>query len=291
LRETDIRFYDIVGQRIQLADLRVEDTQNPTGPLGQYNQPEGLNLFVEIADLGQITRANNEATRQERRYADLIFRFKVGSSSSDVKVRIHRGGYWRTIRNGNTGTNAFYDGKGRYQDHLGVWQFDQGQVVHGPFAIQSGTGTTDETVVGRGPTPRGWYGLYERIDFRANWLRIGTRWNRPQIDHNANENRQPLGFLQQGSYCQWATDGDRAGTGQNGQFQHAGANPPASVRYKFELVNWGHTAHGRTELQVHPDGFRDGTAGCVGTQSYADCCRSFFLLRNYYGTKLLVEAP
>lgn len=281
MQANDLRFYNDQGQRILLENLVISDLQNPQGPLEPMLQGDGLDLFVEIADLGQLTRAGNQATGNQRRYADLILRLTLGGQVTEQRARIYRGGYWRNQRNGNTGTIAFYDGKGRHQDQGGAWQVDVGNLVHGPFNIQSGTGTTDETVRGSGPTPVGWYGLWERTDFRTWWEGRA----RPQTDHTIGRNGQQLGYLQQGSYCQWSGPGNRTA------YTHQGANPPSSVRFKFELVPWGHNAHGRTFLQIHPDGFNDGTAGCVGLQAYNDCCRVFFLLRHYFGTQLNVETP
>lgn len=277
----DLRFYNTQGQSIPFDQLRIADLQNPQGALAPMLQPNGLDLFVEIADLGQLTRAQTDASRNQRRYADLILRLTLGDKVTELRGRIYRGGYWRNQRSGNAGTIAFYDGKGRYQDKNGAWKIDVGLLVHGPYSIFSGTGTTDATVQGRGPTPPGWYGLYERTDFRTTW----DGRARPQTDHTNGPNRQPLGYLQQGSYCQWSSPGNRD------TYTHQGANPPASIRFKFELVPWGHNAHGRTVLQIHPDGLNDGTAGCVGLQTYNDCCRIFFLLRHYFGTRLNVETP
>jgi hypothetical protein len=69
-----------------------------------------------------------------------------------------------------------------------AWQVDVGNLVHGPFNILSGSGTTDETVRGSGPTPIGWYGLFERLDFNPDWQfnQKTQRWIRPQQDHNFN---------------------------------------------------------------------------------------------------------
>lgn len=280
MKTDDLRFYNAQGQRIQLADLKIENLQNPEGPLAPMLEQNGLDLFVEIADLGQITRSSGEANRNQRRYADLILKLNFGGQTTEIRARIYRGGYWRNQRGGNNGTVAFYDSKGRYQED-GQWKIDVGQLVHGPYAIKSGAGTTDETVRGRGPTPSGWYGLYERTDFRTTWEGRA----RPQTDHTKDRNGQSLGYLQQGSYCQWSGPGNYSGN----PYRHQGANPPASIRFKFELVPWGHNANGRTVLQIHPDGWNDGTAGCVGLQSYEDCCRVFFLMRHYFGTSIRVE--
>ncbi|HCN29397.1 MAG TPA: hypothetical protein DIT64_11725, partial [Verrucomicrobiales bacterium] len=292
-----LRFYDDQGNRIQLADLKIEDLQNPSGPLAPMLEEDGLDLFVEVADLGMLTRAAGDANSNQFRYADLILRMNFSGQVTELKGRVYRGGYWLNQRNGNTGTIAFYDGKGRYQDQNGAWQIDAGNLVHGPFNIRSGAGTTDETARGRGPTPVGWYGLYERLDINPNWQfsQRTQRWSRPQQDHNYNHpsgghRRPPLQdatgqYWQQGSYSQWSTAGNRTA------YTHRGAAPPPSVQFKFELVNWGHNAHGRDLLQIHPDGWNDGTLGCVGLQNYNDCCRIFFLLRHYFGTRLQIETP
>lgn len=281
LRAEDLRFYNRQGERLQLADLRVQDLKNPQGPLAPMLQEDGLDLFLEIADLGQLTRASGESNLNLRRYADLILRLNLGGQVTESRARIYRGGYWRNQRNGNTGTNAFYDGKGRYQDENGAWQVDVGTLVHGPYNIRSGTNTTDATASGAGPTPLGWYGLYERTDFRTVWE--GSA--RPQTDHTVGRNGTQLGYLQQGSYCQWSAAGNRTA------YTHQGSNPPATIRFKFQLVPNGHDAHGRDYLQVHPDGFNDGTAGCVGMQTFSDCCKMFFLMRHYYGASIRVENP
>lgn len=260
-------------------------------------EQDGLDLFVEIADLGMMTRAEGEANRNQLRYADLILRLNLGGQVTELKGRVYRGGYWLNQRNGNTGTIAFYDGKGRYRDADRNWQVDAGRRVHGPYPIQSGQpGHPDHTVPNRGPTPPGWYGLYERPDINPNWQYNDRtrRWSRPQQDHNYNhpsggQRRPPLQdatgqYWQQSSYSQWATPGNRTAV------THRGASTPASIQFKFQLVE-AYEFTSRTELQIHPDGWSDGTAGCVGLQTYEDCCRILFLLRHYFGTMLHVETP
>ena len=281
MKANDLRFYNKQGQRVLVENLVIPDLQNPHGPLAPILQSDGLDLFIEIADLGTLTRAANQTTGNQRRYADLILRLAVDDRITEMRARIYRGGYWRNQRNDNAGTIAFYDGKGRYQDLNGAWQVDAGNLVHGPFAILSGSGTTNEKVKNRGPTPVGWYGLWERTDFRTWWEGRA----RPQTDHTIGRNGQQLGYLQQGSYCQWSGSGNRT------TYTHQGTNASSSIRFKFELVPWGHNPHDRTLLQIHPDGFNDGTAGCVGIQTYNDCCWGFFFLRHYYGTQLNVVTP
>jgi hypothetical protein len=232
--------------------------------------------------LGQLTRDPGDVTLNTSRYADLILRANLDGQVSEIRARIYRGGHWRCVRDGNAGTIAFHDGKGRYRDAQGRWQDDPGELVYGPCDILSGiTGVTNEAIRNQGPTPIGWYRLYERRDFQPDW--VGR--SRPQVDHILN----PQGYLQQGSYCQWSGPGNRAGQGIHGAYQHEGENPPDSIHFKFQLVNWGHNARGRTELQIHPDGFNDGTAGCIGVQTYADCCEIMFLLRHYSGTHIRVQ--
>ena len=56
----------------------------------------------------------------------------------------------------------------------------------------------------------------------------------------------------------------------------------------FELREIGEFTT-RTYLQIHPDGFNDGSAGCVAIQAYNDCCKALFLIRHYYQTRFLVD--
>ena len=58
--------------------------------------------------------------------------------------------------------------------------------------------------------------------------------------------------------------------------------------FKFELSPIGDFTT-RTYLQIHPDGFCDGTAGCVGIQAFDDCCKVLYLVRHYFQTRLLVD--
>jgi hypothetical protein len=291
-----LRFYNSQGQRIPLAALKIPDLQKPEGPLAPMLDTGGLDLFVEIGDLGILTRLPSEANSQRFRYLDLILRLNIAGKSVELKARVCRGGYWRNQRNGNTGTIAFYDGKGRYLDPNGSWQVDVGQSVHGPYPIQSGRpGEHDHTASDLGPTPPGWYGIYERLDISPDWRYSDRtrRWSRPQRDHNydfpnGRQLRPPLKdgvgqYWQQGSYSQWGTPGNRD------RVTHRGASTPPSIQFKFQLVE-AYEFTPRSLLQIHPDGWSDGTAGCVGLQTYNDSCRIFFLLRHYSGTMLHVEA-
>ncbi len=298
MQEGDIRFHNGNGERVQLSTLKIDDLKNPTGPLAPAFAG-GLDLFVEIGDLGKTTIAQGSAESTTRKYADLIWKITVGGTTIEQKVRIYRGGFWRCDRTDNTGTIALYDGKGKTPDGT----VDYGQIVKGPFQIKTGqSGHTDETVPSKGPTPMGWYGLWDRNPndtsvypwMRPEWLLIKGVWNRPQVNHHLNENDDPLGFVQQGSYCQWAQDGNHVipGKGLYGYDNDNASDPfqgmPASIHFKFELSPVGSFTT-RTELQIHPDGFCDGTAGCVGVQSYDDCCKALFLVRHYFQTRLLVD--
>jgi len=65
---------------------------------------------------------------------------------------------------------------------------------------------------------------------------------------------------------------------------------PKSVSFKFEILplppSSGQT---RTAIQIHPDGEKDGTAGCIGLQKYRECLEVRDVLRSYNNLKVKVE--
>ena len=78
------------------------------------------------------------------------------------------------------------------------------------------------------------------------------------------------------------------------QYQYDAANAndlrigvPSSTYFKANLsVIPPSVTYGRTDLQVHPDGSRNGTAGCIGIQGIADTKRVKYLLQNFHGLKV-----
>jgi hypothetical protein len=294
MQEGDIRFYNSAGERVQLSALKIDHLKSPSGPLAPAFA-SGLDLFVEIGDLGEIKGQSAQADNITRKYADLIWKIKAGGTTIEQKVRIYRGGFWRADRTDNTGTIAFYDGKGRKPDGT----IDHGQIVKGPYQIKTGQeGQPDETIPDTGPTPMGWYGLYARNRGNNN-TDMRTWWDvnrRPQTNHHygPGQGQPALGYVQQGSYCQWAQAGNHniPGKGAFGYDNGNNSDPyqgmPASIHFKFQLVEIGNFTT-RSELQIHPDGFCDGTAGCVGIQTYDDCCKILFLVRHYFQSRLLVD--
>ena len=294
MQDADIRFYNSAGDRVQRSALKIDNLKSPSGPLAPAFAG-GLDLFVEIGDLGEITGQSAQADDITRKYADLIWKITAGGTTIEQKVRIYRGGFWRADRSDNTGTIAFYDGKGRKSDGA----VDYGQIVKGPYQIKTGQeGQPDETIPNTGPTPIGWYGLYARNRGNNN-IDMRTWWDgnsRPQTNHHygPGQSQQALGYVQQGSYCQWAQSGNHniPGKGAYGYDNGNNSDPyqgmPASIHFKFQLVEIGNFTT-RSELQIHPDGFCDGTAGCVGIQTYDDCCKVLFLVRHYFQSRLLVD--
>jgi hypothetical protein len=295
MQDADIRFYNSAGERVQRSALKIDDLKSPSGPLAPAFAG-GLDLFVEIGDLGEITGQSTQADDITRKYANLIWKITIGGTTIEQKVRVYRGGFWRTDRTDNTGTIAFYDGKGRKPDGT----IDFGQIVKGPYQIKTGqAGQPDETVPNEGPTPMGWYGLWARNrgnnnnDMRTTWTPGGSR---PQTNHDygPGNSRPALGYVQQGSYCQWATPGNYniPNKGLYGYDNGNDSDPydgmPASIHFKFELVEIGNFTT-RDLLQIHPDGFCDGTLGCIGIQTYDDCCKVLFLVRHYFQSRLLVD--
>ena len=293
LQTDDIRFYTSDGQRVLLANLNIIDLSNPTGPLAAAFGAGGLDLFAEIVDLGKTTSAQGSAESTTRKYADLIWKITLAGTTTEQKVRIYRGGFWRNDRTNNVGTIALYDGKGRKPNET----TDFGQIVKGPFNMKTGQdGFHDETTPNKGPTPLGWYGLWDRNPADVNGG-MRTTWDgtaRPQTNHHNDASGTFLSYVQQGSYCQWASAGnyDIPNKGLYGYDNNDKNAPyvgmPDSIHFKFELSPIGDFTT-RTFLQIHPDGFCDGTAGCVGIQSYADCTKVLFLVRHYFQTNLLVD--
>ena len=294
MQNDDIQFHDSNGVSIHRADLTVPDIANPSGPLAPaFNG--GLDLFLEIRDLGIMTVDDAEADSTTRKYAQLKWKIVIGGETIERKVRIYRGGFWRCDRTNNNGTLALYDGKGRLPDGTN----DLGVMVKGPFPILSGrpqpngVWETDETEVNFGPTPMGWYGLFNRShQMTTVWTENGTV--RPQTNHHVDGGNDFLGYVRQGPYCQWAEDGNYNIPGKglfgydSGDDEYPYFDMPASIHFKYELTEIGEFTT-RTVLQIHPDGLRDGTAGCIGLQNYQDCCRANFLLRHYFQTRILVD--
>lgn len=292
MQDADIRFYNSAGEQVQRSALKIDDLKSPSGPLA-HAFAGGLDLFVEIGDLGKTTTSQGSAESTTRKYADLIWKFTIGGTTIEQKVRIYRGGFWRNDRTGNNGTIALYDGKGEKPDGT----IDYGQIVKGPYQIKTGNDNcSDEATPHKGPTPMGWYGLWDRNPSDGN-AGMRTNWDgssRPQTNHHRNADGLSLGFVQQGSYCQWAQPGNHEipGKGPFGYDNAKNNDPyqgmPASIHFKFELSPIGNFTT-RTYLQIHPDGFNEGTAGCVGIQNYDDCCKVLYLVRHYFQTRLLVD--
>ena len=103
-----------------------------------------------------------------------------------------------------------------------------------------------------------------------------------------------MNFVQQGSYCQWAQPGNHniPDKGLYGYDNGNAADPeqglPPSIHFKVELSEVGEFTP-RTYLQIHPDGFNDGTLGCIGIQNYDGCCKVLYLLNHYFQTRILVD--
>ena len=69
-----------------------------------------------------------------------------------------------------------------------------------------------------------------------------------------------------------------------------GIGEPLSIRFKFQTEVIPPTSPaGRSQIQIHPDGKKDGTAGCIGIQTYGDCEAVAATLRNYHALKLKVD--
>lgn len=211
--------------------------------------------------------------------------------SASNLITVYKGGFWRfalpTTRaplpaGGVLGRLEFRDGKGR----LDANRSDLGALLFS-FPARSGLRNgADETVEGGGGhVPRGWYFGYRRTDFSGN-----------QRDSRNSQNGRVT--IRQGAYVRWQQDDARSAEERytndfvyNSRYERdRRAGLPRSVMFKWQLVPIApNTAHGRTQLQIHPDGRRNGTRGCIGIQNYSDCLSVNRILTNYNQCNLLVE--
>lgn len=135
-----------------------------------------------------------------------------------------------------------------------------------------------------GHVPPGWWINHERTDF-----------NTSQKNQASGEGRSKK--ITQGSYCRWKQD-DAAAEGRYTEDYKYDASKqkdfdigePTSINFKFELINLPPSSQQtRTDIQIHPDGKQNGTAGCIGIQKYDGCVDVARTLRSYNNLKIKVE--
>jgi len=207
------------------------------------------------------------------------------------KTILNKGGFWRFVipttnaplpSGGVLGSLEFRDGRGRLNEN----QTDLGSLLQA-FAARSGIrGGADQTVeAGGGHIPIGWYLGYRRTDFSDK-------------QRDSETTRGEAIRIRQGAYVRWRQDDAVSTTDRyTSDFIYDSSftkdrriGRPVTVRFKWQLEpirpNW---AFGRTQLQIHPDGKKNGTMGCIGIQSYVDCLSVNRILTDYNQCNLLVQ--
>ncbi len=311
-----LNFYDEDGNRLNPAtDLKIADLKNPgNGYLAKILDPANggkLTLFIEGADkFGVVgpklepvlwsykgdTIPKAKVAAQKLGGARLKLVFEKDGQKADVPVLVYRGGFLAFKQPsgspGVDGTFEFWDGKGRIRHQYGGHgnEFKQDDTDWGT-KIASWTAKSGKTYgkaynkPGKnGHLPPGWWINYERT--------ILTDGQKNQYEGNGNSRK-----IIQGAYCRWKQDD----AGPNGRYtkdyEYKASNSkdkaigePTSISFKFELLPLPPTnSQKRKYIQIHPDGKKDGTAGCIGIQTYKGCYDISNLLRSYTNLKLKVE--
>jgi hypothetical protein len=312
-----LKFYREDGTLIEdpATDLKIADLKNPgSSYLAQILDPAKngkLTLFIEGADdfgsvgpsLGPVRYGHGSDTITDAKTAAkklggsrLKFTFEMGQQKTEIPLLVYRGGFLAFKQPsgspGVAGTFEFWDGKGRvrhkYGGHEDEFQEDDTDwgVKLKSWSVKSGktTGKDYNLPEKNGHTPPGWWINYER-----------TALSRSQNNTSKGEGNSRK--ITQGSYCRWQQD-DAAAEGrytENYKYdaskqKDASIGEPTSISFKFELLplppSSGQT---RTDIQIHPDGKQDGTAGCIGIQKYDGCLEIRYVLRSYNNLKTKVE--
>ena len=99
---------------------------------------------------------------------------------------------------------------------------------------------------------------------------------------------QSDGTVKQGGYCRWLTDDGPNPYRTQYRFIPGTDDPaPKTIKFKFDLsAISGTSTYGRDGFQIHPDGEKNGTAGCIGIQNVSDCKSLQKVLRSFHGLKL-----
>jgi hypothetical protein len=304
-----LNFYKADGTRITnpATDLQIADLANApaTSYLAKILTDGELTIFIEGADrFGDLP-----ANRMDRLGgAQLKWEFTQGTTIATTKLLVYRGGFLRFLQPagapGTAGTFEFWDGKGRVRHTFGGFgnEFKNDETDLGA-RITSWTAKSGKTVSntlypgksynipdGYGHAPPGWWRTTRRTDF-----------TRTQAD-------QPTGTgatkkIRQGGYVRWKQDDETDAAARYttlykydaSNTHDAGIGEPTAIRFKYDLhpIAPG-TAQGRSDIQIHPDGectdpIMEGTAGCIGVQTYKACVEVNSILRGYHGLKVKVQ--
>ena len=192
-------------------------------------------------------------------------------------------------RPGELGILEFRDGKGRVTNDI----TDLGTVVKS-WDGRSGklNGLKYDIPDKNGHIPPGWRLIYKRSDL--------TPSQRNDEDGTGNAL-----IVKQGGYCRWLQDDKAPGYTTTYLYQHKFAadrnigkpsmpttTSPDGQTIMFKFQTEGITPAddaNREDIQFHPDGKKDGTAGCIGIQSYDDCKDVYRYLNDYRALKLKTD--
>jgi hypothetical protein len=209
---------------------------------------------------------------------------------------VYRGGFLRFVQPagqpGALGTLEFRDGKGRvrhewdgFGNEFKMDETDMGNLIVS-WNARSGwsTGGQYNKAEKNGHTPPGWWRLF--------WKAV-TDEQRDKESGSGTSKR-----IKQGGYVRWKQDDAPDAEGRYTTpfvYDASDSNDvtigePEAIDFKYEMAVISPTrAQNRSYIQIHPDGKKDGTRGCIGIQSYQECVEVDSTLTNYNGLKFKVE--
>jgi hypothetical protein len=294
-----LNFYKPDGTKLNDEDLVVENLGSPGNSyLAQILADGELTLFVEGAE--NFGYAGSVANNQKNLGGAMLkYELAYNGSTTRQRLLVYRGGFFKyrqpTGAPGAIGTLEFWDGKGRIKHatagkgrEFQTDEWDQGRIL-ASWQARSGK-MTDGSQGSPGP------GLdYDITEARAGrlpcghlppgWWLIG-----PYRDVSASQDNKVLdnGIVKQGAYCRWLTDDGPNPYQAPYRYNPAVDNPaPTSIKFKFDLTAVAGTSdYGREGFQIHPDGEKNGTAGCIGLQPVQACKGVQKVLRSFHGLKL-----
>ncbi len=310
-----LNFYDKDGILLNPAtDLKISDLENPgTGYLARILDPANngkLILFIEGADdfgsvgptLAPVNGSQTEAVLTEAKSAQqklggsrLKLSFKKNEQIAESPVIVYRGGFLlfrQPINNpGVAGTLEFWDGKGRIRHDYGGHknEFKEDETDFGEqlisWSAKSGLRSGEEYNLAEknGHIPPGWWFNFERTDFKASHSNSETGSGNSKV-------------IRQGAYCRWKQDDLPEDNDYVEDWVYKASNPsdkfigePVSIKFKYELLPLPPTSgQDRSAIQLHPDGKKNGTSGCIGIQQYDACSQILYVMRNY--NNILIKA-
>lgn len=301
-REDAIRlnFYDDQGNKLTDADLKIDDLANPgSGYMAKIVTAGTLTLFIEGADdFGMVGISDQSETNAKYMGGALLTLEMTGTgaaANSGPRLLVFRGGFMRyrhpNGQPGELGTLEFRDGKGRITND----NTDLGTVIK-TWSARSGLpgGAAYNVKDGHGHAPPGWRLIFRRTDFNVALKQTNTQVG-------AGDDL----VVKQGSYCRWFQDDNPPGYTETYIYRENDANDKAigkpametetsssgqTIMFKFQTEVIPPTSEAnRSDIQIHPDGKKNGSDGCISIQSYDDCKEVYRYLYDYRALKLKID--